>query len=113
MMKFFCKKIKMKNNFIKLIAAFIIIFLTGCNSLKEGLEGNKKSKNAEEFLIEKKNPLVMPPKINKLPKPKDSADLENTDNNFQKKISGKSKDNLNSQLETSTSLEESIIKKIE
>ena len=25
----------MKNNFIKLIAVFIIIFLTGCNSLKE------------------------------------------------------------------------------
>ena len=29
-------------------------FLIGCQSLKDGLEGNKKSKNAEEFLIEKK-----------------------------------------------------------
>ena len=44
----------MKNNFKKFIAVFIIFFLTGCNSLKEGLEGNRKSKNAEEFLIQKK-----------------------------------------------------------
>ena len=80
MMKFFCKKIKMKNNFIKLIAVFIIIFLTGCNSLKEGLEGNKKSKNAEEFLIEKKNPLTVPPDMNELPVPLDQED-ENLNEN--------------------------------
>ena len=95
----------MKNKFILFI--IISFLITSCSG------GLKKSEKSDEFLIEKKNPLVMPPKINKLPKPKDSADLENTDNNFQKKISGKSKDNSNSQLETSTSLEESIIKKIE
>ena len=37
----------MKSNFKKFIAVFIIFFLTGCNTLKEGLEGNRKSKNAE------------------------------------------------------------------
>ena len=32
----------------------MLTYLSGCQSLKEGLEGNKKSKSAEEFLIEKK-----------------------------------------------------------
>ena len=43
------------------------IFLTGCQSIKDGLEGNKKTKSAEEFLIQKKNPLVLPPDYSKLP----------------------------------------------
>ena len=47
--------------------------LFGCQSLKDGLEGNKKSKSAEEFLIEKKNPLVLPPDFSKLPLPKEVA----------------------------------------
>tara|TARA_B100000287_G_scaffold434559_1_gene499345 strand:+ start:302 stop:616 length:315 start_codon:yes stop_codon:yes gene_type:complete len=104
-LRFLKIKLKMK---IKILIVLLIFFTSACSGM-----GGKRSDKSDEFLIEKKNPLVMPPKINKLPKPKDSADLENTDNNFQKKISGKSKDNLNSQLETSTSLEESIIKKIE
>ena len=29
--------------------------LTQCQTLREGLEGSKKGKNAEEFLIDKKN----------------------------------------------------------
>ena len=33
---------------------FVFNFLLGCQALKDGLEGNKKSKSAEEFLIEKK-----------------------------------------------------------
>ena len=35
---------------------FVFNFLLGCQALKDGLEGNKKSKSAEEFLIEKKKP---------------------------------------------------------
>ena len=33
---------------------FLLISFSGCQSIKDGLEGNKKSKSAEEFLIEKK-----------------------------------------------------------
>ena len=39
-----------------------IFFLGGCQSVKEGLTGQKKS-NSDEFLIEKKNPLILPPKF--------------------------------------------------
>ena len=44
------------------------IFLTSCQSIKDGLSGNK-SENSDEFLVKKKNPLVMPPKFMELPKP--------------------------------------------
>ena len=44
------------------------IFLTSCQSIKDGLSGSK-SENSDEFLVQKKNPLVMPPEFMKLPKP--------------------------------------------
>ena len=45
----------MKKNYKKLILLFLIInLLNGCQTIKDGLEGNKKSKSAEEFLIQKK-----------------------------------------------------------
>ena len=47
----------------------IVILLSGCQSVKDGLTGQKKS-NSDEFLIEKKNPLVLPPEFVKLPEPK-------------------------------------------
>ena len=59
---------------------FVIIFsfnfLNGCQSLKDGLEGNKKSKNAEEFLIDKKNALTIPPDFSKLPTPEAEKKLK-------------------------------------
>jgi len=48
---------------------FLIVLLqSGCQNVKDGLSGAKKS-NSDEFLIEKKNPLVLPPEFNKLPEP--------------------------------------------
>ena len=59
----------------------ILTCLSGCQALKDGLEGNKKSKSAEEFLVEKKNPLILPPEFKKLPTPgsSPSENLEETD----------------------------------
>ena len=48
----------------------ISFFLLSCQSIKDGLTG-KKSENSDEFLVQKKNPLVLPPKYGELPKPKD------------------------------------------
>ena len=48
--------------FKKLIFLFLLMGLfSGCQSLREGLEGNKKSKSAEEFLIEKKKSISATP----------------------------------------------------
>ena len=46
----------------RLLSFLILIcfFLTSCQSIKDGLSG-RKSENSDEFLVQKKNPLVMPP----------------------------------------------------
>ena len=43
----------------------------------EGLKLKKKSMSGEEFLIEKKDPLILPPDFSKLPEPKEQ--IENQD----------------------------------
>ena len=91
------------------------IFLTGCQSIKDGLEGNKKTKSAEEFLIQKKNPLVLPPDYSKLPLPKSISKEElKAQNEFdlEKIIKKDSKNIKSNSVEKNSSLEKSIIEKI-
>ena len=45
-----------------------IIFLQSCGTLREGFT-NPKKENSDEFLVEKKSPLVMPPNYDELPMP--------------------------------------------
>ena len=51
---------------------FFIIFVTyffyGCATMKKGFESQRKN-STDEFLVEKKQPLVMPPDFEKLPIP--------------------------------------------
>ena len=90
-------------------------FLLGCQSLKDGLEGNKKSKSAEEFLIEKKSPLVLPPDYSKLPTPKNEEEISGSNSSeefdlnkvLKKKINSKFKQN-----KSANSLDKNIIEKI-
>ena len=92
-----------------------LIFLTGCQSIKDGLEGNKKTKSAEEFLIQKKNPLVLPPDYSKLPLPKSISKEElKAQNEFdlEKIIKKDSKNIKSNSVEKNSSLEKSIIEKI-
>ena len=54
---------------IKLITIFsLILFFTAGETVKEGFS-NKKKNGSDEFLVEKKSPLVMPPDFNELPIP--------------------------------------------
>ena len=48
---------------------FFSILLYSCQSAKEALEGKKRSEQSDEFLVEKKDPLAMPPDFEKLPTP--------------------------------------------
>mgnify|MGYP001269719630 FL=1 len=60
---------------MKKISFYLIIFsifLTSCQSIKDGLSG-RKAENSDEFLVKKKNPLVMPPKFMELPEPKEET----------------------------------------
>ncbi len=116
MMNFYYKKRTMSKIFRKNIFLILILsVLMGCQSLKEGLEGNKKSKNAEEFLINKKNPLVLPPDFSKLPSPKNEKEDDLPANGFEiedilKK--GTSKSNNQTKFKSGSSLEKSIIERI-
>ena len=50
---------------ISSILLFAIVFFTfqSCQTVKEGFTSQKK-KSTDEFLVEKKSPLVMPPEFN-------------------------------------------------
>ena len=107
---------KMKINKFALLTFFgLLFFLSSCGSAKEGLTGGKKN-NTDEFLVQKKNPLVLPPDYNDLPLPKDhkikdDQSAENIDNEIKKLMESEEKDNVSNNDSTrDSSLEDSIIK---
>ena len=57
----------------------ILLFLCSCQNVKNALTG-KKYESSDEFLVIKKNPLVLPPNFNDLPTPKDVAETTQIDN---------------------------------
>ena len=59
----------MKLNKNLIISSLLLIILLGCQSVKNTLS-LKKGESVDEFLIEKKNPLVLPPDYSELPVPK-------------------------------------------
>ena len=64
---------------LKISLALIIAFiLQGCPNVKEGLSLKKKD-GVDEFLIERKNPLTVPPDFSSLPKPRNSNDENKID----------------------------------
>tara|TARA_B100000029_G_scaffold322936_1_gene315301 strand:+ start:342 stop:635 length:294 start_codon:yes stop_codon:yes gene_type:complete len=96
----------MKN---KLLILILFLFLvSSCSGF-----GVKRSDKSDEFLIQKKNPLVMPPDIDDLPKPKEADEVKEEDNNFKESLKSNNLENQNSNQDESSTLQESIIKKIE
>ena len=60
---------------------------SSCTSIKNALTG-KKAENSDEFLIKKKNPLILPPDYEDLPVPKDESldDLEEDETDVEELI---------------------------
>ena len=101
-----------------LIASFLILlFLNSCGTIAEGMGGSKK-KGSDEFLVEKKAPLVLPPSFEKLPEPKkitdqNAASIERDISSIKKIINKKSSIDTNKEdSELNSSIEKSIIDKI-
>ena len=101
------------------ITIIIFLFITACASswddVKKGLGGGKKT-STDEFLVRKKEPLVMPPKWKNLPEPggamkSDDEDREATDIEELMKL-GKNKESSTSYEQGKGNLEESILRKI-
>jgi len=58
----------------KLLLFILLISLYSCQSVKDALSG-KKYESSDEFLVIKKNPLVLPPDFGSLPEPKDTVKM--------------------------------------
>ena len=103
--------------FRKIIYISSILFLiTACadtwSSVKRGLTGQKQN-STDEFLVEKKDPLVLPPNFEELPVPSDSViDEEETEiSSFEKTLSTTTDEESNEGSSSNTT-EESILNKI-
>ena len=101
------------------ITIIIFLFITACASswddVKKGLGGAKRT-STDEFLVRKKEPLVMPPKWKNLPEPggvmkSDDEVGEATDIEELIKL-GKNKESSTNYEQGNGNLEESILKKI-
>lgn len=92
---------------------FFLFILNNCSSLDEAgkVLRNEKTKYNDEFLVEKKQPLTMPPDFDKIPLPNSEDEDKKNSQSFKDLLTTndilvekKSKENL--------SLEEEIISKI-
>ena len=88
---------KIKLNLIMLLA--LVPLLTFCGGVRDALEGKKRSEQSDEFLVKKKNPLQMPPDMNKLPVPGDDLKKSIQSNEDEVKDLLKINDNDNSKLD--------------
>ena len=100
--------------FKKLILLSFIYILTSCGTLKEGFKNQKKD-SSDEFLVEKKSPLIMPPDYNELPVPNAASNQALSEENSIKNLvtnEEKNTNTSNANSSESTGLEESILEKI-
>ncbi len=91
----------------------IILLVPSCNtwdSVKRGITGEKQN-STDEFLVRKKDPLILPPDFENLPTPGEREVAQEEASIFEKEFS-EITTTENSSLESS-STEESILKKIQ
>ena len=105
----------MMKNKIKLLL-LLIVALNSCQTIKDGLTGNKQN-NSDEFLVTKKNPLELPPDFDQLPVPKRDKENINQSEQIDEEIESlfKNSDEMESsedETEINQSAEEFVLKKI-
>ena len=96
-----------------LLIIFSTILISGCGSVQKALDPQNKN-TSDEFLVEKKSPLSMPPSFEKLPVPSNQKITEENQTNIiksliaDKKIGDEKKENV----EADKDFEQSILDKI-
>ena len=91
---------------------FIFLFLISCSSFKEAgkVLRNEKTNTTDEFLVKKREPLILPPDFKEIPEPGSIKKENNSEKQKLKKIL-KAPNNENSN-SSSSNVEKSIIDKI-
>ena len=99
-------------NFTILLILFSIL-LSSCGSIQKALDPQNKN-TSDEFLVEKKSPLSMPPSFEELPVPSNQKITEeNKTNNIKSLITKKNSNNEKSaNVDTDKDFEQSILDKI-
>ena len=99
------KKFKLLN----LLFLFLFI-LNSCGTVREGFQNPKKN-SSDEFLVEKKSPLVIPPEFDQLPVPKDNKDQTNNTQSSFKTLVSDTEQEIDENL-SNKNLEETLLDKI-
>ena len=90
----------------------LIYFVTSCadsfDSVKRGLTGSKR-KSVDEFLVKKKDPLILPPDFENLPPPDEKTAIAEEISIFESTLETSIEDDSS----TSSTVEDSILKKIQ
>ena len=94
----------------KIVFFMMLSFLiTSCESLREGITGSK-NQSTDEFLVKKKDPLVLPPDFENLPNPSERQISVEEMTSFEKTL--KKQTISESSSTTGNSVEESILNQI-
>ncbi len=86
---------------MKIKYLLLFIFLVSCGAFSEAGKAlrNEKTRTTDEFLIEKRGPLSLPPKMGELPKPNSSGEAKKENKNVLGSVSEGVKSDEKSELE--------------
>ena len=103
----------MKKNNIFLIL-FMMLVTASCQTLKNTISGSKQE-NSDEFLVQKKHPLVLPPEFTDLPVPFDESPKVTEiqiENDIEKLLGMENNTKNTDDTSGSSSIESFVLKKI-
>ena len=105
----------MKNFKVVILFILILTTLNSCGTVKDAFSTQKKN-STDEFLVEKKNPLKLPPDFDELPTPNQDINQQNDDEDGLKELLINSEDSTKDKSESSDSkndtLEKQLLEKI-
>jgi hypothetical protein len=104
----------MKKYKILFLLNLILVLFSSCGSVNESFSSGKKE-NSDEFLVQKKSPLIMPPNYNELPEPTNNKTKNKNNKNEIKDLISKKKEtysNPKNTVDVDQTLQNTVLDKI-
>ena len=100
----------MKKNFLIILTFLVFLSCSGFQDAAKVLR-NEKIKSTDEFLVKKKDPLILPPDLDKIPEPGSiTSSKSNEEDTFKEILNESKKETIKSK--KSTSIEEEILRRL-